>query len=112
MRTIVFLVCGLALGAGNAVLQDAQAASSAASGKAQGGGQLQADWVVVHDTRENAFSIEVPKGWKVSGGTYRLGVNNPRFLIDMTSPDSRTDLRVGDSAVPAFTVPHLGAPER
>jgi hypothetical protein len=111
MRTIVFLVCGLALGAGNAVLQDAQAASSAASGKAQGGGQLQADWVVVHDTRENAFSIEVPKGWKVSGGTYRLGVNNPRFLIDMTSPDSRTDLRVGDSAVPAFTVPHLGAPE-
>ncbi len=73
--------------------------------------QVLADWVVVHDTRENAFSIEVPKGWKTSGGAYRLGANNPRFLIDMTSPDGRTNLRVGDSAVPAFTVPHLGAPE-
>src|SRR5450755_1257392 len=111
MRTIVFLVCGLALCAGNAVLHGGTAATSAASDKTQLGGQLQADWVVVHDTRENAFSIEVPKGWKVSGGTYRLGVNNPRFLIDMMSPDSGTDLRVGDSAVPAFTVPHLGAPE-
>jgi hypothetical protein len=87
MRAIVFLVSGLAAG------------------------QVLADWVVVRDTRENAFSIEVPKGWKVSGGAYRLGANNPRFLIDMTSPDGRTNLRVGDSAVPAFTVPHLGAPE-
>ncbi|MGA2599547.1 MAG: hypothetical protein ABSH09_21445 [Bryobacteraceae bacterium] len=87
MRAIVFLVSGLAAG------------------------QVLADWVAVHDTRENAFSIEVPKGWKISGGAYRLGANNPRFLIDMTSPDGRTNLRVGDSAVPAFTVPHLGAPE-
>src|SRR5271169_3452800 len=68
----------------------------------------QVAWLVVHDTRENAFSIEVPRGWKVSGGAYRLGANNPRFLIDMTSPDGRTNLRVGDSAVPAFTVPGPG----
>jgi hypothetical protein len=95
MRTIVCVVSGLTLCAGSAVSQNAK----------------QADWVVMHDTRENAFSIEVPKGWKVSGGAYRLGANNPRFLVDMTSPDGRTNLRVGDSAVPAFTVPHLGAPE-
>lgn len=95
MRTNVLLIPALALGAGNAV---AQAGSPA-------------DWVVMHDTRENAFSIEVPKGWKISGGAYRLGANNPRFLIDMTSPDGHTNLRVGDSAVPAFSVPHFAAQE-
>jgi hypothetical protein len=108
---MIFLVCGLGLSAGSCVSQSARMASSAASGKAQGDRQVIADWVVVQDTRENAFSIEVPKGWKTSGGAYRLGANNPRFLIDMTSPDGHTDLRVGDSAVPAFTVPHFGAPE-
>jgi hypothetical protein len=79
----------------------------------QGGksGQAAVDWVAMHDTRENAFSIEVPRGWKISGGAYRLGANNPRFLVDMTSPDGRTNLRVGDSAVPAFSVPQPGARE-
>jgi hypothetical protein len=111
MRTIVFLVSGLALCAGSAVAQAGKSASPAGTAKAQGGGQVLADWVAVHDTQENAFSIEVPKGWKTSGGAYRLGANNPRFLIDMTSPDGHTNLRVGDSAVPAFTEPHWGAAE-
>jgi hypothetical protein len=66
------------------------------------------EWTAVRDPRENAFSIEVPKGWKITGGCYRLGANNPRFLMNMTSPDGRTSLRVGDSAVPAFTVPGFG----
>jgi hypothetical protein len=73
-----------------------------------GNGAAAAGWVSVRDPRESAFSIEVPKGWKITGGCYRLGANNPRFLIDMTSPDGCTSLRVGDSAVPAFTVPHMG----
>lgn len=101
---IVVVMSGLTLCAGCTMSQGAKPAGPVAAGK-------QADWVVVRDTRENAFSIEVPRGWKVNGGAYRLGANNPRFLIDMTSPDSHTNLRVGDSAVPAFTVPHLGAPE-
>jgi hypothetical protein len=111
MRTIAFLITALALCARSSVSQSSKPASPAASGKAQGTGQITADWVVVHDTIENAFSIEVPKGWKISGGAYRLGANNPRFVIDMTSPDGHTNLRVGDSAVPAFTVPNLAGPE-
>jgi hypothetical protein len=91
----IYPVLALALCAGNAV--------------AQGG--KSSDWMVVRDTRENAFSIEVPKGWKISGGAYRLGANNPRFLVDMTSPDGHIDLRVGDSAVPAFSVPRMRAQE-
>jgi hypothetical protein len=73
-----------------------------------GSGAVGIEWASMRDTRENAFSLEVPKGWKVTGGCYRLGANNPRFLVDMTSPDGRTSLRVGDSAVPAFTVPQMG----
>lgn len=97
MRATIFL--GLAgLCAGCAMTQGSRPAGSA-------------DWAVLHDSRENAFSIEVPKGWKVSGGAYRLGANNPRFLVDMTSPDGHTNLRVGDSAVPAFSVPQPGGRE-
>ena len=95
MRSNILLIPALALGAGNAA--------------AQAGGA--GDWTVMHDSRENAFSIEVPKGWKVNGGSYRLGANNPRFLIDMTSPDGHTNLRVGDSAVPAFSVPQFQGQE-
>ena len=111
MRTIFFLILVLAGCGGSAVSQGVKPAGADASGKTQAGGQALADWVVVHDTMENAFSIQVPKGWRVNGGAYRLGANNPRFLIDMTSPDGRTNLRVGDAAVPAFTVPHPGTPE-
>jgi hypothetical protein len=102
---MVFLSCGLLLCAGRGDSQGGKPAGPA--NKARGGAQVTADWVVVHDIKENAFSIETPKGWKVSGGAYRLGANNPRFLIDMTSPDGHINLRVGDSAVPAFTVPTM-----
>src|ERR1035441_1069187 len=111
MRTVVFLVSGLALCAWSAMPQGTKPPNPAASGKAPVSAPAPADWVVMHDSREDAFSIEVPKGWKTSGGAYRLGANNPRFLIDMTSPDGHTNLRVGDSAVPSFTVPNPGAPE-
>lgn len=97
MRKFVFLICGLA------AAQGGKPTHPGASGAG--------NWVVLRDTRESAFSVEVPKGWTVSGGAFRLGANNPRFLVDMTSPDGHTNLRIGDSAVPAFSVPHPGAPE-
>jgi hypothetical protein len=109
MRRMAALVFGV-MCAAHALPQGSKPASGAAKAKAPEAipVPVQVAWTVVHDTRENAFSIEVPQGWRVTGGSYRLGANNPRFLIDMTSPDGRTNLRVGDSAVPAFTVPSLG----
>src|SRR6202046_33119 len=62
-------------------------------------------WITVRDTRENAFSIQVPQGWKTSGGRFRFSTIDARLIVDMTSPDGLTNLRVGDSTVPPYRVP-------
>jgi hypothetical protein len=54
-------------------------------------------WITVRDTRENAFSIQVPQGWKTYGGLFRFSTIDTRMIVDMTSPDGLTNLRVGDS---------------
>jgi hypothetical protein len=38
----------------------------------------------------------VPKGWKWSGGAYRLGYGDIRVMVDIWSPDGKTNLRYGD----------------
>jgi hypothetical protein len=65
----------------------------------------QVAWVTVRDPREQAFSIAVPKGWRTYGGLFRFGSVDARLVVDMTSPDGNTNIRVGDSTVPPYTVP-------
>ena len=62
-------------------------------------------WVTVQDPREQAFSISVPKGWKTYGGLFRFSAVDTRLVVDMTSPDGNTDVRVGDATVPPYLVP-------
>jgi len=62
-------------------------------------------WTTVRDTQEQAFSIDVPRGWKVQGGMVRKGPLDPRAEVDMISPDGRVGMSVGDWGVPPFTVP-------
>ena len=62
-------------------------------------------WVTMRDTREKAFSIQVPQGWKTYGGLFRFSTIDARMIVDMTSPDGLTNLRVGDSMVPPYRVP-------
>jgi hypothetical protein len=62
-------------------------------------------WVTMRDTREKAFSIQVPQGWKTYGGLFRFSAIDARLIVDMTSPDGLTNLRVGDSTVPPYRVP-------
>jgi hypothetical protein len=62
-------------------------------------------WVTVRDAREQAFSIEVPKNWKTYGGLFRFSSVDARLVVDMTSPDGNTNIRVGDSTVPPYAVP-------
>ena len=61
----------------------------------------QTNWVTVRDTREQAFSISAPKGWTVHGGMFRLSALDARPVVDMTSPDGRSNIRIGD-IVPAY----------
>lgn len=59
-------------------------------------------WSNFTDPAEGAFSMEVPQGWKITGGVYRFGPLDPRAMVDMVSPDGKTDLRFGDAHVPPF----------
>jgi len=59
-------------------------------------------WTVFEDPAEHAFQIAVPQGWKITGGLYRFAPLDPRMMVDMVSPDGKTDIRVGDYRVPRF----------
>jgi hypothetical protein len=85
----------------------AEASMSAPSAPATPG---QVSWITVRDPREQAFSIQVPQGWKTYGGLFRYSNIDARMLVDMTSPDGMTNLRIGDAAVPPYRVPGPFAP--
>lgn len=53
-------------------------------------------WTKVEDPVEHAFTLEVPKGWTWSGGAYRLGYGDVRVMVDVWSPDGKTNVRYGD----------------
>jgi hypothetical protein len=59
-------------------------------------------WTQFEDPAEHAFTMQVPRGWKVVGGAYRFGPLDPRAMVDMTAPDGKTNLRFGDANVPPF----------
>jgi len=62
-------------------------------------------WTVFQDPFEKAFTLEVPEGWTVRGGLFRLGYSDARPMVDLTSPDGRINVRLGDLAIPAYAVP-------
>jgi hypothetical protein len=80
-------------------------AHRSASSSVGAAGAAGMSWVTMRDTREKAFSIQVPQGWKVYGGLFRFSAIDARMIVDMTSPDGLTNLRVGDSTVPPYRVP-------
>lgn len=63
------------------------------------------------DPREGAFSLEVPQGWSVSGGSFRFAAVDVRPMIEVRSPDGAVAVRIGDSQLPTFTEPMPFFPE-
>src|ERR1700685_3498114 len=63
-------------------------------------------WVKFTDPLEQAFTLEVPQGWTVKGGMFRLGYSDHRQMVDMTSPDGKINIRVGDLSIPPYFVPN------
>lgn len=80
------------------------AAVSVAPGMTQGTGR-RSDWVKYEDPLEHAFTVEVPAGWTVRGGMYRLGYSDHRSMVDATSPDGSVNIRFGDVALPTYFLP-------
>jgi hypothetical protein len=65
----------------------------------------QVTWITVRDPREQAFSIQVPQGWKTYGGLFRFSSIDARMVVDSTSPNSLIELRIGDATIPPYRVP-------
>jgi hypothetical protein len=80
-------------------------ANGGASGQTQATAATGVQWVTVRDAREQAFSIQVPQGWKTYGGLFRYSNIDARMVVDMTSPDGLTNLQIGDATVPPYRVP-------
>src|SRR5580704_8341671 len=63
-------------------------------------------WVKFTDPLEQAFTLEVPQGWTVKGGMFRLGYSDHREMVDMTSPDGKINIRIGDLSIPVYFLPN------
>ena len=67
----------------------------------------ESNWSRWVDPKESAFTIEVPRGWHVRGGAYRLGYGDVRAMVDVWSPDGKIHLRYGDVGfVESYAVPN------
>jgi len=53
-------------------------------------------WTRFEDPIERAFTLDVPQGWTARGGLFRLGLSDYRPMVDLKSPDGRTNIRLGD----------------
>jgi hypothetical protein len=57
------------------------------------------------DPSENAFSIDVPVGWQVTGGLYRPQSIDARPWVKCVSPDNLMVAFFGDASIPPYSVP-------
>lgn len=63
-------------------------------------------WTTFHDPQEGAFTLEVPLGWSIRGGSQRMSASEIRTGVDMTAPDGTIEVFFGDNSIPFFTVPN------
>lgn len=60
--------------------------------------------VAWRDPAENAFSAQVPAGWRVQGGARRFHAVDVRAELVATSPDNGILVRLGDARVPPMAL--------
>lgn len=64
-----------------------------------------ASWTNFEDPNEKAFTLEIPQGWTVQGGMFRLGYSDYRPMVDLKSPDGKISIRLGDARIPSYAAP-------
>jgi len=62
-------------------------------------------WTVFTDPNEHAFTIDVPEGWRVQGGTRRVAANSVQHWLVAVSPDGGIELFLGHPDLRYYTVP-------
>lgn len=81
-----------------------------ATGSPSAPGQGSVSYVRWQEPNENAFSVEVPKDWKMEGGLQRAAPTDVRVAVRTSSPDGQVAIQSGDVEIPTFSEPtRLGA---
>lgn len=62
-------------------------------------------YVKWRDPKENAFSLEVPGRWQMTGGLFRFAAVDTRAAWEAASPDGQIRISSGDADIPTFTIP-------
>jgi hypothetical protein len=78
-------------------------ARSQTAGHASTGPVTYVNW---KDPQEGAYTLQVPRGWQVSGGAYRLSATDVRDSATMFSPDGQMRVFIGDTNIGAFIEPN------
>jgi hypothetical protein len=69
--------------------------------------QARSAWVQIQDSSpEQAFVLDVPKGWTAKAGAFRLGYSDVRLMVDLKSPDGKMNVRLGEVSIPAYALPN------
>lgn len=103
--SLLFLACALSLSLlacrepASALTSDGQAGNGHSAG-------ARLAWTQFTDPFEQAFSLQVPQGWKVQGGLFRIGFSDERTMVSIKSPDGQIEIRFGDISVPSYTPPN------
>jgi hypothetical protein len=63
-------------------------------------------FVQFQDPKENAFTVEVPKNWRVQGGLFRFASVDTRAAVELVSPEGDIRITSGDAGLPTFTLPN------
>jgi PDZ domain len=79
----------------------------AAPARSPAHGSSHLSWSTFNDPYESAFSIDVPRGWKVAGGIVRKKPNPiwPNAVVRVLSPERRTMIAIGDPDSAPYSEP-------
>jgi hypothetical protein len=97
-KGILSLVCAVSL--------SLLACREPASGLTSQASNPNVNWTQYTDPFEQAFSLQVPQGWTVQGGLFRMGYSDERPMVNLKSPDGQVEIRFGDVSVPSYTPPN------
>lgn len=79
-------------------------AAAGARGSAKGGSTVASKglrFVRWDDPKEHAYSVEVPQGWTIEGGAFRVEPSDVRMMNRVISPEKDMMVQVGNENIPA-----------
>ena len=59
-------------------------------------------YVVWKDPKKDAFSIDVPSGWNITGGLLEPNPGDLRLGVEIDSPDNKVGVIYGDTRIPLY----------